>query len=472
MGHDSPGPELVSSGDQKGSFMKETIRVVFASLFLLFCFSTSAIAANETSTAAVKGELPPGLIIPDAARPGPAFNVDKATEAYVNLLNDEQRAKSDAYFENGYYLDVVDTLIVVLIAAFLLFSGISRRMREMAKRVSHRPWLYTTIYVAMYFVLIFLLTLPWNIYMGFFREHAYGLATQNFGAWFGETLLGLGLSVLFGAPVLAIIYAAVRRVGKSWWAWTGGISFVFIIFFAMIAPVFISPMFNEYKPLPAGELRESLLSMARASEIPADNIYVFDASKQTTRISANVSGMMGTTRISLNDNLLNRTSPEEIRAVMGHEMGHYVLNHSLRLVVYITLVLTFGFLFVHFAFDGLLKHYGKRWDVSDRGDPAGLPLAMALLTIFMTVMTPLNNSITRQAEAEADAFGLAVAGEPHGFATAAMRLSTYRKIRPGELEEIMFYDHPSGYARVYRSMTWLKENQQDSRVVKAMQNNQ
>ncbi|MEO8002710.1 MAG: M48 family metalloprotease, partial [Arenimonas sp.] len=140
-------------------------------------------------------------------------------------------------------------------------------------------------------------------------------------------------------------------------------------------------------------------------------------------------------------------------------------------VVYITLVLTFGFLFVHLTFDGLIKRFGGRWGVSDRGDVAGLPLAMALLTIFMTVMTPVNNSIVRQSEAEADAFGLAVAGEPHGFATAAMRLSTYRKIRPGNLEEIMFYDHPSGYARVHRSMTWLKENQQDSRVIKAMQKN-
>jgi STE24 endopeptidase len=133
--------------------------------------------------------------------------------------------------------------------------------------------------------------------------------------------------------------------------------------------------------------------------------------------------------------------------------------------------LTLGLLFVHFTFDAVIKRFGNRWGVSDRGDPAGLPLAVALLTVFMTLMTPVNNSITRQAEAEADAFGLAVAGEPHGFATAAMRLSTYRKIQPGEWEEVIFYDHPSGYARVHRSMTWLKENQQDSRVLKAMQNN-
>ena len=449
--------------------MKNLLRVVFIAIVLIS--SIPAGAAEETARQNTSRDLPPGLIVPEASRPGPTFDVDKATNAYLNVLNDEQKAKSDAYFENGYTLDVLDTLILVLVSAGLLFSGVSRRMRDTAKRISHRPWLYTAIYVVLYLALMFALTLPWNIYMGFFREHAYGLAAQTFSDWFAETLMGFGVSLLFAAPVFAIIYAAIRRVGKSWWAWTGGITFFFIIFTAMIAPVFISPLFNEYKSLPQGELRDELLSMARASQIPADNIYVFDASKQTTRISANVSGMLGTTRISLNDNLLERTSPEEIRAVMGHEMGHYVLNHSLRLVVYFTLLLTFALLFVHIAFESLLKRYGARWGVVDRGDPAGLPLAMALLTMFMTLTTPISNSIVRQAEAEADAFGLAVAGEPHGFSTAAMRLSTYRKIHPGDIEEIIFYDHPSGYARVHRSMTWLMENQQDSRVIKAMQNN-
>lgn len=443
--------------------------VIFAGFVLLSSLCTMA-ATDATIAAKAGAELPPGLIVPDAARPGPAFDVDKATAAYLNVLNDAQKAKSDAYFENGYYLNVLDTVILVSMAVFLLFSGVSRRMRDIAMRISHRAWLYTMIYVAMYFAAMFLLTLPWNIYMGFSREHAYGLSTQGFSDWFGETLMGLAISLAIGSIAFTIIYAAVRRVGKAWWAWTGAICFLFVIFSAMVAPVFISPLFNKYTPLPPGELRDGLLSMARASQIPVDNIYVFDASKQTTRISANVSGMMGTTRISLNDNLLERTSPEEIRAVMGHEMGHYVLNHSLRLVVYITLVLTLVLLFVHFSFDAILKRYGRRWEVRDRGDPAGLPLAMALLTIFMTLMTPLNNSIIRQAEAEADAFGLAVAGEPHGFATVALRLSTYRKIHPGELEEILFYDHPGGYARVHRSMIWLKENQQDSRVIKAMQN--
>jgi STE24 endopeptidase len=227
----------------------------------------------------------------------------------------------------------------------------------------------------------------------------------------------------------------------------------------MLAPVFIDPLFNDYKPLREGSVREAVLSLARANRIPVDNVVEFDASRQTTRISANVAGFLGTTRVALNDNLLDRTSEPEIKAVMGHEMGHYVLNHAFRLVVYVSLVLALGFWFVHRVFDVALARWGKRLGLRDRADPAALPLAVAILSLFFFLATPVLNTIIRQAEAEADMFGIDAAREPHGFAMAAMRLSAYRKIQPGPVEEFLFYDHPSGYDRVRRSMEWFKENQ-------------
>jgi STE24 endopeptidase len=270
--------------------------------------------------------------------------------------------------------------------------------------------------------------------------------------------------MVLGAPVIAVIYTAVRRAGRAWWAWAGGITLLFVMFGAMIAPVYISPLFNQYQPLAAGPLRESILSLARANRVPAEEVYQFDASRQTTRISANVSGMFGTTRVSLNDNLLKRTSDAEIRAVMGHEMGHFVLNHGIRLTIYLSLLLTAGYFVVARVLDWAIARWGQRWGVTDRADPAGLPAALAILTIFLSLTPPVENSIIRQAEAEADAYGLASAREPHGFAMAAMRLSTYRKIHPGPWEEIIFFDHPSGYDRVKRAMTWLEENQQAADV--------
>lgn len=407
-------------------------------------------------------DLPPGLQIPDAARPGPNFDVDRATDAYLNLLTPAQRASSDAYFEGGYWLQLWGLLYGFAVAAIFLCSGLSRRLRDFARRRSARPWLQTAIYVALWLVVGFVLALPLSIYSDFFREHRYGLATQGFGGWFGDQLKGLAVSLVVAPWILALLYAAVRRVGARWWIWASGGAFVLILFAMMLAPVFVEPLFNDYQPLREGAMRDAVLSLARANQIPTDNVVEFDASRQTTRISANVAGFLGTTRVALNDNLINKTSLPEIRAVMGHEMGHYVLNHPLRLTVYMTLLIAFGFWFVHRTFDWALARWGARLELEGRGDPAALPLGVAILSLFFLLATPLSNSIVRQAEAEADAFGLNAAREPNGFAMAAMRLSAYRKIQPGPLEEIIFYDHPSGYQRVHVSMLWLNENQRNA----------
>ena len=420
------------------------------------------LAGPLLAVAAPAAELPPGLQIPDAARPGPNFNADAATEAYLNLLSPEQRAQSDAYFEGGYWLQLWGLLYGLVVAWILLSSGLSRKMRDVGRRVSKRPWLITMIYVAQWILLGSLLALPLTIYQGYFREHAYGLATQTFGEWTFDQIKELVVSLVIMPPVIALLYSAVRKTGARWWIWATGGAFALILFFMMIAPVFLDPLFNDYKPLRQGEVREQVLSLARANLIPTNNVVEFDASKQTTRISANVAGFLSTTRVALNDNLLDRTSEPEIKAVLGHEMGHYVLNHGLRLVIYITLVLGLGFWVVHRVFDRALVRWGPRFGLEDRADPAALPLAIAILSLFFFFATPLTNSIIRQAEAEADAFGLNAAQEPNGFAMAAMRLSTYRKIKPGALEEIIFYDHPSGYARVHRSMIWLQEHQDNA----------
>ncbi len=430
--------------------------VIALLVFALFIGLGASFAQADTLVAR---DLPPGLQIPDAARPGPNFDVDHAAEAYLNLLSPEQRALSNAYFEGGYWLQLWGFVYGLGVAALLLWSGISRRLRDIARRVSPRPWLYTWVYAVLFVIAYFLLSLPWSIYADFLREHQYGLATQDFGGWFGDALKSLIVSAIVLPLLLIAIYAAVRRAGARWWIWAGGIAFVFILFAMMFAPVYVEPLFNTYKPLREGPAREAVLSMARANQIPTDHVVEFDASKQTTRISANVNGFAGTTRVALNDNLLNRTSLPEIKAVLGHEMGHYVLNHGLRGTIYFSLVLVFAFWFTHRLLDWSLARWGRWLGLEDRADPAALPLAFAILSIFFFLATPLTNSITRQMEAEADAFGLNAAREPNGFAMAAMRLSTYRKIHPGALEEVVFYDHPSGYDRVHASMVWLKENQ-------------
>jgi STE24 endopeptidase len=431
-----------------------------AAIFLMIaCFFLLLGAEAAYADTPIARDLPPGIQVPDAARPGPSFDVERATDAYLNLLSPEQRALSDAYFEGGYWLQLWSLLYGFGFAGVLLASGLSRRMRDWARRCSRRLWLQAVLYALAWLVAGFVLGAPWAIYTDFVREHQYGLATQDFGTWFGDQLKSLIVSLVVAPWLIALLYAAVRRSGPRWWLWASGIAFVFTLFSMTLAPVFVEPLFNDYKPLRAGEVREAVLSLARANQVPTEHVVEFDASRQTTRISANVAGFLGTTRVALNDNLLNKTSLPEIKAVLGHEMGHYVLNHGFRGAIYISLILVFGFWFVHRVFDWALARWGRQLGLEGRADPAALPLAVAVLSLFLFLATPLLNTVSRQIEAEADAFGLNASREPQGFAMTAMRLSTYRKIHPGPLEEIVFYDHPSGYDRVHAAMVWLKENQ-------------
>ena len=369
-------------------------------------------------------------------------------------VSGEARKRSDSYFEGGYVLILVDGLYAVAVAALLLWSGLSARMRNIAQRLTRSRFWQVPIYVVMFIVATTVLTFPLTVYEGFFREHAYGLSNQNFVQWFRDFAVGFLVQLVLAAIALAIIYSVIRAAKHTWWAWGTLVAVILSAFVTMAVPVFISPLFNHYYPLAESPIKERILSLAKANGIPVDNVYEFDASRQSKRISANVSGLFGTTQISLNDNLMNRSSPREIEAVLGHEMGHYVLSHPLIGTTWLGLVLLVAFLFLDWGYRALVNVFGGNWDVRNIDDPAGLPVFMALLSIFFVLATPVTNTISRTLEAQADIFGLNAAREPDGFATATLKLGEYRKLDPTPFEEFVFYDHPSGRTRIFNAMRW------------------
>ena len=384
----------------------------------------------------------------------PAFDPETATQAYLATLDGAARARSDSYFEGGYWLILANFVIGLAVAGILLQSGFAKTLRDKLRAAVKLNWLTTLLFAAVYSLITSILTFPMTLYEGFYREHAFNLSTMNLPDWLGEWAIGLGVSTLMFAIFITVLYAVIRIAKASWWMWGTALSVVFLGFILFISPVYIDPLFNDYQPMPASELRDDILSVAHANGIPADDVFVFDVSRQSNRITANVSGLFDTTRIALSDTLINNTDPDEVMAVMAHEMGHYVLNHIWEMFAMFTLLLAIGFAITNGLFGWANRVLGQRWDISGIGDVAGLPLLMACLSVFFFVATPVFNTIIRTDEAEADIFGLNAAREPDGFATTALRLSSYRKIEPGPLEEWFMFDHPSGRARVFMAMQW------------------
>lgn len=398
------------------------------------------------------------LVAAPALAQAPAFDPEAATQAYMATLSGAARAKSDAYFEGGYWLLLWGALVTVAVNLLFLALGWSRRLSDWAGRRTKRPFSRSLLWAAPYVVITWVLTLPWTIYTGFVREHQYDLATQGFGAWFGEQLLGLAIATIVTSLLIAGLLVLVRRFGERWWGIGTAVTVAFLAFMLLLAPVFVQPLFNKYTPMEAGPLRDQILAMARANTVPADNVYVVDQSRQTTRISANVSGLGPTIRIALNDNLLRQGTPAEVRSVMGHELGHYVLNHSFSLLLGLGLVILLAYLAVARLVPAMLRRWGGRWGVERIDDPAAVPAAVIVIAVYFLLATPFTNSLIRVHEQEADIFGLNAARAPDGFAKIAMKLSTYRKIEPGKWEEIIFFDHPSGRTRVETAMRWKAEH--------------
>ena len=403
--------------------------------------------------------MPSVTTVPAAAQPSPNFNVDAATEAYMATMPTSARARSDAYFEGGYWLILWDFLYGAVLSLLLLNWRWSAAMRSLAERITRFKPMQTFIYWAEYCVITFVLGAPLAIYEGYSRERQYGLATQTFGPWAWDQTKFLLINIVLGGLLVMALFGIVRRLPRTWWIWGAAVTMLFLIFTVLIGPVYLQPMFNKINRLDDPKVTQPILSLARANGISAKDVYQIDASKQTTRMSANVSGFGQTMRITINDNLLRRGSPEEIQAVMGHEMGHYVLNHIYKdLLLFFPVVTFLGFALLKWSLDWCLKRWGDKWQIRSIGDPAVVPLVILLLSIFGFVMTPVFNTHIRTQEHEADMYGLNSSRQPDGFAQGAIHLGEYRKMRPGPVEEFLFFDHPSGYTRIHDAMQWKAEN--------------
>jgi Zn-dependent protease with chaperone function len=405
-------------------------------------------------------EMPSVVQVPAEAQASSHFDATAATNAYLAQIPSDKTERSNAYFEGGYWMIIWDFLYGAVVAFVLLNFGWSARMRDLSEKVTSFKPVHTVIYWLQYLLLTTILIFPLTVYEDYFREHKYGLATQTFGPWMADTLKNFAVNLVLGGVLMIVLVGLVRRLSKTWWIWGAVVTIAFFIMTVLIAPIYILPIFNKITRLDDPKIVEPILSMARANGIPAKDVYKVDASRQTTRMSANVSGFANTMRITLNDNLLRRGSPEEIQSVMGHEMGHFVLNHVYKFTIFMSILIVLMFAFLCRSLEWALQRWGEKWQIRSIGDTAVLPLVVLLASIISFILTPVLNTYIRTEEIEADMYGLNTSRQPDGFAQAAIHLGEYRKMSPGPLEEFIFFDHPSGRNRIYAAMRWKAENLQ------------
>lgn len=381
-----------------------------------------------------------------------AFDAVSATNAYIDSLGTEALAQAAAYTAGNHWLILWSLLATVVSTSLIIRSGIlvalSDRLSQMgafnrAFRVS-----------AAFIVLSAIIELPWTIYTSWYRQTQYDMTTQPLGDFLGQSGLGLALSAVLMGLLLATFYVLIKKAGPLWWAWFGGITASLVATMMLLGPSLIQPLFNEYAPVPEGEVKQAIERLAVEANIPTDRIFMYDGSRQSNNFTANVSGIGSSARIAISDIALKEANLDEVKAVTGHEIGHYVSGHIWWVVFLLSGEVVIAFLLADKLFKPVARVFGADEDIQN---PASVPILILLVGVLLTLFEPINNSLTRMNEADADRYSLETVGLPDGLASALVKTAEYRDPRPGQLQELLFYTHPSVERRVRMAMEWKRE---------------
>jgi STE24 endopeptidase len=379
------------------------------------------------------------------------FDAQEATRQYIDSLGAEALAKAAAYTTGSEWLLPLGLVVSALVAWIFVRTALLERIDARLRLRQRGRALRSFAVCASYLLLGALLSLPWDLYTGWWRERSYGRTSQPLGDYLGQGAMALVITALLGGLFFMGVYALMRRAGKAWWIWSGGFAAAAIAMLLLVSPVVIEPLFNKYQPVPEGPVRDALVQMAHDVGIPPERIFMFDGSRQSNNFTANVSGLGSAARVAISDVALKSASLDEVRAVTGHEIGHYVLGHVWRMVLVLALLAMACFFLVDRLFPVVARWLGAQQGI---GDPAGLPVLMLIVSAISLLASPVTNGLIRSQESAADAYSLRTVNLPDALATALVKTAEYRNPRPGAIEEWVFYNHPSVERRVRAAMDW------------------
>jgi STE24 endopeptidase len=382
-----------------------------------------------------------------------SFDVQAATDNYINALGPDALAKAAAYTSGSHWTLLWGFLISTAVAWLVIKLQV---LDKIEGKLSHRSlWFRSFAISGTYLFLSSLLILPWTLYADWWRELAYGKTSQPLSDFLGQGSISLLISSLLGGLFLSGVYFFIRRLGPYWWAWSGGLTAVAITGMMLIGPVWIEPLFNKYTPLPQGEVREALEVLAKQANIQPDRIFVYNGSRQSNRFTANVSGLGASARIAISDVALTSASLDEVKAVTGHEIGHYVSGHIWNLIGTAVLLSMIFFYLTDAMFNKVANLMGSTVRIAE---PRGIAILLVCISFLSLLAQPVSNYVVRLGETEADQYSYSAVNLPDAMASALVKTAEYRDPRPHPLQELVFYTHPSVEKRVKAAMEWKAQH--------------
>jgi Zn-dependent protease with chaperone function len=371
----------------------------------------------------------------------------------------EDVARGRAYMYGRYWLFAAGTLLRLALLVFLVLTPASAALRNLAVRLTPaHPAVAVAVYTALLVAAFELLTLPLGYYVGFVREHAFGLSTQSTAAWLLDRLKGAALSLTLAVPLGSLLALLWRRYPGRWVAPAWVLCGLTIVVLAAVAPIVIDPLFNTIKPLPDAGLRQRVLALAGRAGIAVEQVYEADASRRTKKSNAYFTGLGATKRIVLYDNLVTRSDPDVVELVVAHEMGHWKRAHLWQGIAValggVAVLLWCGARVLAWAAERRLFHLAGPADV------AGLPLFLLVLFALSLLSLPIQNMISRHFERQADWTSLELTSNPAAFIRAEVDLAraNFADLTPPRPLVWLLYTHPPVAERIRMADSFSREH--------------
>ncbi|WP_433609374.1 M48 family metallopeptidase [Dactylosporangium sp. CA-139114] len=376
--------------------------------------------------------------------------------AALNTLPRDAVAQGRAFhaaLRPGMYLSIVLGLIVALV---LGLTPAGAWLVEQAGRPFGGHWLARALLGGFLVTLVGeVVALPLSAWRQSILRR-YGLSTQNWGGWTVDLLKGYAVGAVIGAIVLVGFYTVTHFAPRWWWAWAATGAAVLTILFSFILPVLVEPVFNKFTPMPDGELRTSLMSLAARDGVPVRDVLIADASRRTRAVNAYVSGLGPTRRIVVYDTLLEKAPPAEVESVVAHELGHAKDGDVLTgtLLGALGAAAAVCALYLIGSWSALLRLAR----VDSIAEPRALALLLALATIASLFAGPAQAFVSRRVEARADEHALRLTANPKEFEAMQGRLALVNlgDPDPNPLEQFLFGSHPTAVERMAASRAWAR----------------
>jgi STE24 endopeptidase len=343
-------------------------------------------------------------------------------------------------FRTGQLWLLGASLLIEAGVLILLVRKAPPRLRSVGAR---HPVLAGAAVTAAISVALGLATLPVSAVA---RERAkdVGLVTQSWTGWLGDVAKGIAIEIVIVGAGGALLVFLMRRFGRRWWAPAAALAVAFGVLMNYAGPIVLDPLFNKFKPLPAGELRSDVIEMAEEAGVKVGEVYEMDASRRTTAANAYVAGLGSTKRVVLYDTLLRDFTPEEVRLVVAHELGHVHHRDVPRGLLYLALVAPVGMFAV--------SRLAERW--APEGGPAAVPAVGLALALMVPAITIVSNQLSRAVEARADRYSIELTGEPDQLIDFQKRITVQNVSdpEPPGWTSFLLGTHPTAMQRIGQAL--------------------